>query len=430
MNLSEIEGGIVDHRIKGMPGGMAPMPLSAIAAKGWNILAEDLTLPVCVINQNALEHNSRLMKAFLAATGAVIAPHGKTTMSPQLFRRQMEDGAWAITVGTPHQLQVARHFGFDRVVLANQLVGKQAIRYVLDELAAHPEFEFFCLVDSPLQVEAIARAARERKPGRPLQVFLEGGIMGGRTGVRTLDEARAVGAAIKAAHPHVTLRGVEGFEGLLHGEDADRRVRQFIDFLIEIARLCEAERFYGPGQPILTAGGSSYYDIVIDKFSRAGLKQKHMILTRSGCYLTHDSGSYRANFAAIRERAKIYAQLGEGPREAMEVWTYVQSRPEQTRALVLMGKRDATPDGQLPVPLKWHRPGSSARTPQRFGAGYTISAMNDQHGYLDMPADSPLQVGDLVGFGISHPCLTFDKWQVILLVDDSYDVIGAIRTFF
>ena len=36
----------------------------------------------------------------------------------------------------------------------------------------------------------------------------------------------------------------------------------------------------------------------------------------------------------------------------------------------------------------------------------------------------------MVGFGISHPCLTFDKWLVMMLVDDDFHVIGAIRTFF
>jgi D-serine dehydratase len=56
--------------------------------------------------------------------------------------------------------------------------------------------------------------------------------------------------------------------------------------------------------------------------------------------------------------------------------------------------------------------------------------MNDQHGYLDIPAGSPLKVGDLVGFGINHPCTTFDKWQVIHVVDDDYNVVESLRTFF
>jgi D-serine dehydratase len=58
------------------------------------------------------------------------------------------------------------------------------------------------------------------------------------------------------------------------------------------------------------------------------------------------------------------------------------------------------------------------------------SAMPATRFSLTVPVDSPLQVGDMVTFGIGHPCLTFDKWQVLLVVDDDYNVIGAVRTFF
>ena len=134
-------------------------------------------------------------------------------MSPQLFDRQAKAGAWAITVGTVHQIQVARHFGSPRIVLANQLVGKQGMRYVTDELARDPQFEFFCLVDSVAGVEALAAAAKAKNLRGRIGVFLEGGLKGGRTGARTIEEARAVAKAAKAAHPYVSLRGVEGFEG-------------------------------------------------------------------------------------------------------------------------------------------------------------------------------------------------------------------------
>ncbi len=429
MELSEIENGLLDGRIKGLPGGLAPFPLAAIGAKGWNVLAEDLPLPLCVLRQSALEHNGHWMRAFLERSGAVISPHGKTTMSPQLFSRQIADGAWAITVGNVHQLQVARHFGCERIVLANQLVGRQGLRFVLAELAHDPKFDFYCLVDSVALVERMADAARAVGSTRPIQVFLEGGFAGGRTGVRDNEMARDVARAVKAAEPYLALRGVEGFEGLISGEDRAERVGRFLDFLIDLALMIDREELCAPGPLVLTAGGSAFYDIVVEKFHAANLRRQTMILTRSGCYLTHDSGMYARHFTAIRGRSPLAAALGE-PQAAMEVWAYVQSRPEPTRALVTMGKRDVSFDGDLPVPLKWRRPGANARTPRAVPPGHRIAALNDQHGYLDLPADSPLQVGDLVGFGISHPCLTFDRWQAIMLVDDDYDVIGAIRTFF
>ncbi len=426
--LHELENSIVDGRHKGIPGHCAPLALCEIATRGWNVLAEDMTLPLAVLHESALEHNARWMKAFLARTGAIVAPHGKTTMSPQLFRRQVDDGAWAMTVATIQQLQVARHYGFDRIVLANQLLGKQAIGYVLEELARDPGFEFFSLVDSVAQVEMLAAAASASDPGRPLQLFLECGMRGGRTGVRDLSGALSIARAVDAS-PHLALVGVEGFEGLVSGSEGGEKVAVFLDFIVEVARALDRLDLFAPGRVLLSAGGSAYYDLVATKFGAAGLSREATILTRSGCYLTHDSGTYAEHFVRILERSPELETIGEGPRAAIEVWAYVQSVPEPGLALVTMGKRDVSHDAHLPFPQRWYRPGSAPREAVPL-TGHRCTGLNDQHGYLALPDDSPLRVGDMVGFGISHPCLTFDKWQLMMLVDDRYEVTGAIRTFF
>jgi D-serine dehydratase len=271
-------------------------------------------------------------------------------------------------------------------------------------------------------------AASARDPGRPLQVLLECGMVGGRTGVR--DAARALEVAREVqASPHLSLVGVEGFEGLVPGPDGGEKVSQFLDFIVAVARALDQEKLFAPGRVLLSAGGSAYYDLVTAKFGAARLSRETTILTRSGCYITHDSGTYAEHFEKILERTPQLQSLGEGPRAAIEVWAYVQSCPEPGRALVTMGKRDVSHDAHLPMPQRWYRPGTEPRVPLPL-AGHACTGLNDQHGYLDLPPDSPLRVGDMVGFGISHPCLTFDKWQVMMLVDDSYDIIGAVRTFF
>ena len=153
---------LLDGRTKGLPAGTSPLTREAIAATNWNVLREDLPLPLAVLKESALAHNSAWMQAFRKMTGVDIAPHGKTSMSPELYARQLADGAWGITVATVQQLRVCREHGIRRVVLANQLVGRQAIRYVLDELARDPQYEFCCLADSVAGVEMLERAARER----------------------------------------------------------------------------------------------------------------------------------------------------------------------------------------------------------------------------------------------------------------------------
>jgi D-serine dehydratase len=428
--MDDIGATRIDHRMKGIPGGAAPFRLDEIGSKGWNLLREDLPLPVAVLKRSALAHNGGWMRDFLARSGAVIAPHGKTTMSPQLFADQFDDGAWAITVATAQQLQVARDFGARRVILANQLVGKQAIRYVLDELRRDPAFDFYCLVDSVRGVDLLAEAARASSVGRPLQVLLEGGFPGGRTGARDLASALAVARRVREAGPHLALRGVEGFEGLFSAASAaetEAQVSRFLDFLVEIAAHCEREALFADGPVLLTAGGSAFYDMVVRRFREAGLARAIEIVTRSGCYLTHDSGLYRRAFEDLKRRGGAPEGLADGLRPALEVWAYVQSRPEPEKVLLTMGKRDIGYD-EPPAPLTWYRPGGKAPSP--IPAGHAVTGFDDQHCHMKVPADSPLDVGDMVSFGISHPCLTFDKWQLLPVVDDAYDVVAAVRTFF
>ena len=421
---------MLDHKTKGMPGGIAPFPMAEIAAKGWNVLREDLPLPLAVLKKSAMDHNAAWMRDFVARSGAVIAPHGKTTMAPQLFGQQMDDGAWAITVATAHQIAVARDFGFQRIILANQLIGKQMTRYVLEELKRDPGLDFYCIVDSEVNVASLAAAAREANIGRPLQVFLEGGWKDGRTGVRDLETGLRVARAVKAASPYLSLKGVEGFEGLTPADRgaAEAQVRTFLDFLVSLAQGCEAENLFAPGEVILTAGGSAFYDMVLARFTHAGLRSPTRIITRSGCYITHDSTSYRRFFSNIVDRTPEAAQ-GGGLLSAIEVWAYVQSRPQPDKVLLTAGARDIGTEPK-PAAETWFRPGSNMTRPEPVPPGHVVTGHNDQHTHLTVPTDSPLQVGDMVSFGIGHPCLTFDKWQVLLVVDDDYNVVGAVRTFF
>jgi len=427
------EGFSLSGLIKGVPGGIAPFALRDIARKGWNLLREDLPLPAVVLKTSALDHNDAWMQSFLKLSGAVISPHGKTTMSPALFRRQLEHGAWAMTVATAQQIQVCREMGVNRIVLANQLIGRQAIRYVLDELAAHGDLELYCLADSVAGVAQLVRALGGHSLRAPLNLLLEGGMVGGRTGCRDLATALEVARAIAQAGPSLRLRGVEGFEGLINAktpEETEAQVSAFLDFLGSIAEACVKENLFAPGPIILSAGGSAFYDMVVERFSGERLGRESVVLTRSGCYLTHDSGMYRRMFRRLSERTPVVGQLGQGLQPALEVWTYVQSRPEPGLAICTMGRRDVSSDTDMPIPQTWSRPGGNAAPPHALGPGYSVTGLNDQHAYMTVPAGTPLQVGDLVSFGVSHPCTTFDKWQLLYLVDDAYNVTGAVRTYF
>ena len=222
---------LLDGRTKGFPAAAEPLRLGQLGKHGLDVMAEDLPLPLAALKETALRHNSSWMRAFQEMTGVILAPHGKTSMSPQLFRRQLDDGAWGITVATVQQLRVCRATGVTRVLMANELVGRQAIAYVLDELARDPTFEFYALADSVAAVDALAAAAAARRPGRPLDLLVECGVMGGRTGCRSLSAALAVvlhqgGRAPSASRRCGGLRRLRAGINARAAGAADHRVRQ------------------------------------------------------------------------------------------------------------------------------------------------------------------------------------------------------------
>lgn len=415
---------------KGAPGDGSIIPLHEIAGHGFNILREDLPLPVAVIREGALRRNSAWMREFLALTGTAIAPHGKTTMAPFIQDLQLADGAWGITLSTPHQIRVARHFGHRRIFIANQIVGRAGIDQLFRMLEEEPGLELYCIVDSVENVEQLARGGARSGAGRPLGLLVELGLTGGRTGCRTHEEAMAVAQAV-AASPRLALRGVEGFEGIVWGAPADQRlgiVESLLDRMGAVARDCAKDGLFSEGTVLLTAGGTAYFDMVAKTLTSVEIDIPTLVLLRSGCYITHDSVIYEKSLEELAGRSGVAAKLG--PMEhALEVWAYIQSRPEPTRAIATLGKRDASYD-DLPVPLSWYRPGGAHAAPQAMPEAHKVVALNDQHAFLDIPADSPLAVGDMVAFGISHPCLTFDKWRVLHRVDEDYTVIGSMRTYF
>ena len=186
---------------------------------------------------------------------------------------------------------------------------------------------------------------------------------------------------------------------------------------------------FAEGPIILSAGGSAFYDIVARVFATLDLGRETLTVIRSGCYRTHDSIMYAAFARQMLARWPEARDLGAPPRAALEVWAYVQSRPEPGRVILTLGKRDCSYDAGLPRPLAWYRPGGHAG-PEDLVEGCASVEMNDQHLFMDLPDSAPLAVGDMVAFGISHPCLTFDKWRFIPIVDDDYNVVSAIQTFF
>jgi len=417
---------LFDHRCKSFPQTAAPSRADGLAAKGWNVLADDLAYPLAVLRRSALAHNLAWMQDFAARKGVALAPHGKTTMSPELFRLQLQAGAWGLTFATVHQLAVGvEEAGVRRAIIANQVVCGADLDGLHALLERHADLRVWFLVDSLAQLRLIEDWAARRHVARRFDTLLEIGVQ--RTGCRTLEEAVAVAQAI-ARSPAARLGGVECYEGgaaRCDNEHDTREVTALVRRVSETVRQCDAEGLFADPAILVTAGGSAVFDLVVPLLRLQGLSRPVQGVLRSGCYITHDHGNYRRYLRLVEQREGLDDSL----RPALEVWTMVQSVPEPGLALLTGGRRDLSHDIEMPLPARWSPRGQ--RTAANAPAGWSVSALNDQHAYLRFdPAGSAPAVGDRVALGISHPCTTFDKWRWLALVEDDWAVTGAVSTRF
>ncbi|MCI3909811.1 amino acid deaminase [Pseudomonas viridiflava] len=391
-------------------------------ARPGDSLVSDVSLPALVVHQQALDHNIRWMQTFATNSGAELAPHGKTSMVPALFRRQIEEGAWGMTLATAVQTQAAYAHGVRRILMANQLVGQPNMALIA-ELLADSTFEFHCMVDHPDNVAALGAFFAER--GLRLNVMIEYGVPGGRCGCRTEAQVLELADAV-LAQPSLALTGIEGYEGVINGDHAISGIKAFAASLVRLAVELQDKGAFALDRPIVTASGSAWYDLIAEAFDEQAVRERFLSVLRPGSYVVHDHGIYKDAQCCVLDRR---AELSEALRPALEVWAHVQSMPEPGFAVIAMGKRDVAYDAGLPNPLRRYKAGVLPASGDDV-SGCKVTAVMDQHAFMTVAPDCELKVGDIIAFGTSHPCLTFDKWRSGCLVDDDLRVIEPFSTYF
>jgi D-serine deaminase-like pyridoxal phosphate-dependent protein len=409
----------LDHRFKGLPPDAAGLTVGELAAQRRTLTDGGFTTPLLVLSAEALDHNLGVLEHWTEERGLAFAPHGKTSMAPQLFARQLERGAWGITVAVPHQVRVCRAFGVPRIFLANELVDAAALRWIGAELDADPGFEFVAYVDSVRGVQLMQDALAAAGVRRRLDVVVElGAGDGARTGARTEADCAAVAAAVAAAG-QLRLVGVAGYEAEVP-DAGPEPVRAWLRRLVALAaELDRGGAFGGAEQIIVSAGGSAWFDAVADVFAGiGGMSRPVLPLLRSGAYVTHDD----AHYARVTPFTRVPGRL----EPAFRLWAQVVSRPEPGQAFLNAGKRDVPYDLGLPAPVAVRSAAGLRPAP----AGLVVGRLSDQHAWLSVPPDDLVEVGDLVCLGLSHPCTTFEKWPLIPVATSDGTITDYVRTFF
>ncbi|TKE98008.1 amino acid deaminase [Vibrio kanaloae] len=387
----------------------------------YRLVDEDVSLPVAVIKQSALTNNLNWMQSFADHHQVKLSPHGKTSMTPAFFRQQLENGAWGITVATPAQAEIAAMAGAKKIIMANQLVGKTNMA-IVEQLISEFDVDFYCCVDSSVNVQQLSQYFANTK--QTLKVLIEFGVPGGRCGCRSPQEVLELAQTVQDT-PALSLAGIEVYEGVIHGDNAEQDIRIFLKQALTSVESLASDGLI-VGQPIITGAGSAWYDVVAECLANL---TDYLAIIRPGCYAIHDTGIYLDAQSKVLQRAQVnqgYAcELGGDLESALEVWAYVISSPEPTKLVVGLGKRDVAFDAGLPIAERGYRNGEAISV-----KGLTSTAVMDQHTFVETDGSSEIEVGDMIAFSTSHPCLTFDKWRYIAISDDDHQITNWVETCF
>ncbi|MGW3496624.1 alanine racemase [Streptomyces sp. NPDC001020] len=358
-------------------------------------------MPQLRLDVRALEHNVRLMADWCRDQGVELCPHIKTTMTRPIVERQTAAGAWGVTVATVRQCGIALGWGVRRIIIANQVIHRPDLALLRRWLDETPDLELYCFVDSTVGV-GLARAAMEGARN-PLRVLIDIGVQGGRTGVRESAAAHGLATACQTS-PGLLLAGVAGYEGVRPNRrdaatvaDVDAHCQQAVSLFRSLTPLFQTAR------PVFSMGGSAFPDRVLRTFSQLAKSPDCppvVPVLRSGCYVTHDHGTY-ADVSPL-----------PGLRPALTVRAVVLSTPEPGQVVVGAGKRELPYDAGLPVLIS----SRDAQGAPRAAARATAAHIYDHH--LVLTDAHGLDVGDEVDLGISHPCSAFDRWPDITVIDD------------
>ena len=411
IDLNPITQKKIDWQYKGFPLASYGKTISEFVASKPNLFTSDFQFPIMVLRDSALKHNIARMASFCKGLGFDLAPHVKTPLSPQIAKAQIEAGAWAVTVANFNQANIFLNFGFNRIIIGNEVLEPTSLREIA-KLNFSDKAEIYFYIDSLAALKIVKDAISGQSESK-INILIEIGAKDGRAGLRDLDDLPALLSEI-AKEPKILVYGVSGFEGAVPQGDRDKGVAHIRKFLQKIVAAAKIVAQVAPGPVIISAGGSSYFDYVAEEFKKYE-GDAHLIM-RSGGYVSHDHIHYE----------ELYPFMGGKDEDrfipALEIWSRALSIPEPNLAILNYGKRDAGNDLDNPLPVKKF-------TTKVEPLKATIEKLNDQHAFMRISPNS-IEVGQIVGCGISHPCTNFDKWRLISVVDDNYDIVDCVHTFF
>ncbi|MFT4161023.1 alanine racemase [Shinella sp.] len=418
--------------LRGIPIGTTVTDSAAVKGQGWHPADGAMSLPLLSLDLPTYADNKAAMFAVCRAFGCEIAPHAKTPMSPVLAQDLVESGSWGVSVADLRQAEVMLRHGLRKLLIANEIGGRYAAVRLARLLRAFPRADIHLFVDSAELVAGLAEAWGEDAGLPPLKLLVEVGC--GRGGVNSNAELDRLLAAIGDLNePRISLAGVAAYEGTANRLVEAELAAALDDLFARVSYALKAVRqLVGAGMPlILSMGGSSLFDHVITR-CRDILDEDGgaTLLLRSGACFFSDNGPIRARLGAIVGRGllgpQVSSRIAGAFKPTLRLWAEVLSANGPNDVICGVGMRDVAHDQGVPTPLALWRGGKRLAV---LGEGAVVMRLNDQHAFVHVP-EPAVALGDVIEFGVNHPCTTIDKHDVIFGLDDKGAVSIVLRTFF
>lgn len=434
--LTDIEDGldefVLDPSSRGVPPGFGELTSRTIAVQHWHPSDGAMSLPLLSLDLAIYDDSRAAMFDVCAEFGIGIAPHAKTPMAPALARNFVEQGAWGTSVADLRQAGVMLRYGLRRLLIANEIGGLNAIKRLAQLLSVYRDAEIHLFVDSVEFVQSLAAIWAVDKHLPTIHLLLEVGC--GRGGVQTQGEIEALLSCLgKVDEPRLQVSGVAAYEGTTNRPNEDELQNALCDLFDRVGSALRAVReFVGPDKPLLlSAGGSSLFDYVIVHCVPMTKRDGNtMLLLRNGACFFSDHGPIRDRLQALASRKLLgeaaSLRIAKSFRPALRLWAEVLSTHSDGTVICGLGLRDAAHDQGLPVPFYLWREGR--RAADINGSG-NLTKLNDQHAFVQIPGVE-VQIGDVVEFGVRHPCTTIDKHDLIYGIGENEKIQTVFRTFF
>ena len=435
--LNEIFNSEIDSKTKGILN-LNKIKIKNITKQKWNILNEDIQFPILTINESKFNKNIFSMKKYTDSNKVLLAPHSKTSMSPQLLSRIDKLGCWGFTVANNQQLSVLLQMGIKKIILAN-LITNDSNMYNFFELVKkyNKTSDVYICVDSKFGVNLLNKISFKYKFNINIKILIEVGLKNSRSGIRNIKSLKSLVNSINKLPMNFALSGVLFYEGASKTNNyfsSINNVKKSIAFAISSFDFLIQNNFIKDNEYILSGGGSEFFDLVVDAFNNYKSTKKVKFVIRPGSYIAYGDGYYTSALNKIDNRKKIIiknktVKASSLFKPALELWSFVISQQDKGKAVLNFGKRDVSFDLGLPIPLAIYRNRKLFKKIDNT-KNIKIYKLNDQHAFIKFNSKFNLKVGDLLKFGVSHPCITIDNWNTLYMIDNRNIITEAVKTIF